>query len=163
DELSSYADRVQEEILQEPEKVMLDSISLSTLIKSDPLVLYLDKSIADLAGVELEERSVESVQKLVHELLYAGLSTVSDLRCAMEPRKELLIAQYKERLRQRSRPLLSVHKGICIFQLFQIVIAEQRGAECLKQALEQFDIDMPQNRDSGAKQVMAILQGLTKK
>jgi ppGpp synthetase/RelA/SpoT-type nucleotidyltranferase len=163
DELSRYTARVHEQISKKPAQVDLDAVALSAFIQSDQLVINLDQKMAALAkGAKLEDPPSEAVQRLAEELQYAGYTTISDLQQALKSEQELLIAQYDRRMQDHA-DISSLYRGISLFQLFQITIAQTRGSAGLKEAFDKFVINAEASRDERVQRIFAIIADLKKR
>jgi ppGpp synthetase/RelA/SpoT-type nucleotidyltranferase len=133
DELASYESRVADEIKQSPSSVQVDDVSLKALIESDSLIGELSRAMADFVNANLMDVSVRTLQALPRYLQYVEISTIQELREAMSARKELILGQW--RIRMRSRSISALDKGIAIFHLVQVVLAETGDVQKVAKAL----------------------------
>jgi GTP pyrophosphokinase len=136
DELSRYAKRVEKDIFHKPTEVELDDVSLSAFVNSDPLVAQVDSELAALFGAQLDDN--RDMQKLVQELLYVELRSISQVRNALESRRKTIVDQFREIVRGQKRD--SVGRGLSLYHLFHTMVFEKAGPTGLTSALEHFGV-----------------------
>jgi putative GTP pyrophosphokinase len=154
-ELAAYTTRVGQEILADPSSVSVDKISVDTFIDCDEVVRRIDKEMADHVGAKLYKTSDTSA--LVEQLRYVGFETIRDVKLALESRQAVIIDQWKRRMAARSRTRDQVMKGISLFHLFQLVVAE-KGPANLRAALDKFEIGSPERRDEISDSIIAAVR-----
>ncbi|MDF2156105.1 hypothetical protein [Vibrio sp. CAU 1672] len=123
-ELENYELDIQETIVQAPQDVSIDKVSIYNYLKSSELLAQLDTEISEIMGVELIELTKENAARHVKYLSYFGIETISQL--------EEEVVRYREFIIQRANDIDTdsdhVSKGISIFYLYQ-VLASKIGTE----------------------------------
>jgi hypothetical protein len=138
------------------EDVLIDNVSLTAFITEDPAARRLDEEIASWSGWGLNDRPDPT--SLVAQLQHVGLSTIADLKRAMDEHGRIAVRQFQERVRRTSsRPGYSVARGIGLFHLFQ-VLAARDGLPRLVETYEKFEIGSPRrSRETHAEEVIRAI------
>ena len=155
-ELNNYTETVKSAIIQSPSEIELDNISLTRFIETDPVSTELDSHMASYVKAKLIPR--KHVGDLVQVLRFAGIKTIADLRQSLAKHKDIVQAQWEERLHGQRESILQ--RGIGLFHLFQVLVALGGGVKCLKEAFEQFRIGGP--KDEADKRIVGTIQRLAK-
>jgi ppGpp synthetase/RelA/SpoT-type nucleotidyltranferase len=154
--LSSYAGEVEKALTEPFAEINLDDVSLQAFIQSDGTVRDLDQAMAEHVRAILVDPG--NVQRLLEELRFVGLQTISDLRNALQANKNLVLDQFKKRLRDETHDHLV--RGISLFHLFQVLLVQQGGRQKLLEAFEHFTIGPPGQRlDSAVDEIEAVVLG----
>ncbi len=74
---------------------------------------------------------------------YVGISTIEDLRVALETRKKVVLAQFIRRLSGERHEWLG--RGISVFHLFQVMVAEKNDPREMAKAFAAFGFGEPSN------------------
>jgi ppGpp synthetase/RelA/SpoT-type nucleotidyltranferase len=137
DELAVYAAEVKRDIAEKPAQVLLDNVSLMAFIQQDDTVRRVDEELAEWVGAELREPSDEWVENDVAYLRDVGLDTIEDVRAALSERDGVIVRQWQYRVEKGKHKTL--RKGICLFHLWQVLLAEEGRAK-LEAAFSRFHI-----------------------
>jgi putative GTP pyrophosphokinase len=157
DTLSSYTGEVERALAERSSEINLDDVSLYAFIQSDETVRGLDKAMAEYVGAVLEDPG--DVQRLLRELHFAGLQTISDLRASLDANKSVVLSQFKERLKSQKYDDLS--RGISLFHLFQVLLVQQGGRKRLLEAFRHLTIGVSQNLEQTVSEIeTAILRSM---
>lgn len=147
DELSRYAKEVEKDIFQKASEVELDDVSLSAFVHSDPLVAQMDSEMATLFGAQLDDS--RDMQRLVQQLLYVGLTSISQVRNALESRRKIIVDQFREIVQGQKRA--TIGKGLSLYHLFNALIFERDGKAGLRSALDHFGMSTPDLNEAYAQ------------
>lgn len=141
DELSNYETSIEAAIVANPNKVLLDQLSLTAYVNRSSLVLRLDKALAEVVYGEVT-RDLISLQRALLVLPRVGIKTVRDLDEALSQREELLVRYFKDQFADHRHPYMS--SGACLDHLWQIMVVERLGPLQLEEQLISFGWDAPE-------------------
>ena len=125
--LSSYEDRIESEIQNNPENTDLNRVSLSEFVRSDPLAIEIDEIICERAGFNRVEPTGSSIARNLEMLNSLGLRTIGDLKSVLQRNKENIFLRLAD-LEYEDVEEPEVAGGISLFYLAQ-VLASQLGSE----------------------------------
>jgi len=150
-ELTAYASRVKQDITNSPSSVAIDSVSLKAFIDSDEELRQIEAGMAlSLGGVLHENSDISPLVELMH---YVGLNTIGDLSQALRSHKDVLLRQWKIRMGAKQKTRDHMIRGLGLFQLFQVSIAQKGSVEDLRRAFDKFEVGEPAKRAQIAETV----------
>lgn len=149
DDLAAYAQQVTEDIQERPSSVGLDDVSLKAFVASDPISIRLDEKIAAYMGATLLDGS--NFQFLAEVLRHAGIQTIEELRTALDTREEFILRQYMRRVEKGKYGTLG--RGIGIFHLFEVLLAEKNDPKEMELAFQKFNIARGEGYAAAADEV----------
>lgn len=152
DELTSYESRVADEIKQNASSVQIDDVSLKAFIESDSMIGQMNRAMAEFVNAKLMDVDHRTLQILPRYLQYIEISTIQELRDAIFARKALILGQW--RIRMRSRSISALDKGIAIFHLFQVVLAESGDVQSVVKAFGALGISAEPGRLVAAREIV---------
>jgi len=123
DELAAYASEVKRDIAQKPREVLLDKVSLATFIAQDTTVQAVDEQLAQAVEAKLIALPDQLTERYAERLRSVGMHTIEDVRAALVQRDSVIVRQYQRRARGKKRETLS--RGMSVFQLWQVLLAEK--------------------------------------
>lgn len=138
DELASYQQRVSGEIASAPSAVGIDPISLAAFINNSEIVRRLDHELAGFAHKNPTDVSKRDIEGYVRYLKYVNIETIEDLNGALETWFNSILHQGRNRLSPDVTG--SISKGISIFYLFSVLLAE-KGVDAVVAGFLNFNID----------------------
>ncbi len=130
-ELASYAERVASEIDSQPEKVLLDTVSLEAYVSESTVIAKVDNAIAAavqgsiLIGLEAGPIYEAPLRRLIR----AGIRTVGELEAALLANEALLVRYYSEQGDFLKGKQLTFAPGVCLWQLGPILMAKRGDVE----------------------------------
>ena len=133
DELETYAVNVKRDIPSDPSKVLVDRISLMAFIEQDTDIRKLDQTMADHLHAKLIDVTNGYADIRVEELQYVGIQTIGQLKSALKQKADVALRVFKGRAKGRKGA--SFTRGIGVFYLVQVLIAEQGNLEATAKAL----------------------------
>ncbi|NQE04275.1 hypothetical protein C5S32_00255 [ANME-1 cluster archaeon GoMg1] len=104
-DIASYVDMVASRMSSEPEKIMIDKVSLTHYLRTSPVIKEMAKAIADFLETEVIEESL-LWSKDVESLRYYEIQTIDELDERFKGKKEKIIAFAKEWLKSHKGSLL---------------------------------------------------------
>lgn len=156
DELATYSEAVKTEIVEKPGEVLLDKVSLRAFIEHDETVQRIDKGMAEFVGAQLEETPSVTIERYIEYFLYLGMNTIEELRAALVERERTVLDQYRERIIGEFQD--SLYRGISLFHLWEVLLAEEGDAARVVEAFNKFLIDVPENREQGALEIVEAVR-----
>jgi hypothetical protein len=82
---------------------------------------------------------------------FAGIQTIDELRRALESRKDFILKQYKFRVQPGKYP--KIGRGIGLFHLVEVLLAEKGDPVELEKAFQKFEIRSAMGAAAAAKEV----------
>lgn len=155
DELETYAVNVKSEIPFSPSKVLIDRISLTAFIEQDAEVQKLEETLADYLQVKLTDVTNDYTDARVEELQCVDLQTIEQLKSALKQKTDTIVRVFKGRLKPKSRG--SISRGISLYYLFQVSIAEGGDLSSTIKALNDRSIGHPNSRGELAKSLIKLV------
>jgi ppGpp synthetase/RelA/SpoT-type nucleotidyltranferase len=140
DELEAYATDVKRDIREKPGEVLLDKVSLAAFVQQDDTVRRVDQEIVEWEGGELVDPSDDWLESMVECLRYIEMDTIGDVVSALAARHRVVIGQWQNRYQPTGGVL---PKGLCLFQLWQVVLAESGDAERIVGAFKTLHVGVP--------------------
>lgn len=153
DGLQAYGATVQEQIALAPGETEIDDVSLLAFVETDPSVRALDEQVAERLDCPLDE-DVYGVQSLAAYLTKVGISTIQQLREALQLNAEKVRALSAELGKLPDMTGLSAGRGVSLFHLFQIMIASQNDLAGVSRLLDEFNIALPAERAAHARRIL---------
>lgn len=101
-ELTEYEYSVSEQLVEKPQVVPIDKVSLKAFKSSNETLREIDHAIAEAAGANLSPRSDDYFEKDVFELNYLNVITIADLEILLQENKEKIILFAKTWLNQKN-------------------------------------------------------------
>jgi ppGpp synthetase/RelA/SpoT-type nucleotidyltranferase len=145
--LSSYDQEVAQKIQVVPNDVEINKNSLIAFLLTNPLVHYLDEVIAKAGKWNLVD-AVEGVSSYIEYLNFVGVHTIGSLNEALSRHSNLLHAfamKWLEFPDEGDPDDNTIEKGIAIFYLVYIILAEQGDKSKIVHYADLFDIgDSPE-------------------
>lgn len=142
-DLAAYAERVGGEIDTEPQKVLLDTVSLSTYVSESAVVRRIDDAMMDSVGGAINEEvlSNEAFPSLLEvplrRLMRARIGTVGELEAALNANEGLLVQYFSEGSDDPDEHPEFV-RGVSVFHLGLLLLAKHRAKEALRDELGKF-------------------------
>lgn len=152
DELAAYASEVKRDIAEKPSEVLLDKVSLAAFIAEDDVVRRVDVQLAEWTGAELREPTDEWLELYPECLRHVGIRTVEDAHAALVEREDLTVRYYQHVVEPGQFSVL--RRGISLFQLWQVVLAEKGDPAEIVAAFEKLRIGHPTRHERDAFEVM---------
>ncbi|MDO8734460.1 MAG: hypothetical protein Q7K21_04810, partial [Elusimicrobiota bacterium] len=122
-ELKKYEKDITKNIIDSPQSVNIDKVSLSIFINTNTVLLKLDSEIMKLAGAKTRETiSSEMIQKDIETMNYFNIKTIDELETHMKTESKLIISFATIWLKNSKYP--SFFAGISIFYLFYILVGQ---------------------------------------
>ena len=82
------------------------------------------------------------ISPLVEQLHFVGIKTIGELSQALQEREPLILWQWKQRMTERPPKRESLIRGICLFHLFQVLVAMRQSTKEMV-SRNRFDIECP--------------------
>jgi putative GTP pyrophosphokinase len=155
DDLSAYAQFVEEEIGEDPGQIGLDKLSLTAYVLENPTVRELDESIANLVGAILQPPNEGAMERSVGALASLGVSSIGALDEILRDRAGLVLRQCQERMKGDRYDTLD--RGISVFHMWQVLAAETGDPGVLNAAWMTFGA-LPD--DEWASQIVELIKKL---
>lgn len=155
DELETYAVSVKREIPIAPATVLIDRVSLMAFVEQDPDAQELDQALVDYAKAKLEDIIPNYANARVGELQYAGLNTIEQVKSVVKQKADTVVKVFKGRIRADSGG--SFRRGIGLFYLFLVLIAEQGDLNATVKALNDRQIGLTRTNVNFAKRLIALV------
>lgn len=157
DELTDYAVEVQKDIAEKPSEVLLDKVSLETLIRQDALVRRLDARIAALQGKGLRDESAYWLEVYVDLFRDQGIDTVQQLREALTFRENVILKQANTRLKPIEGDGITL-RGISLFHLWQVILTEGGDVDSFVSASDEAGVDLGPDPAATASDIMKAIR-----
>ncbi|MBA7477584.1 hypothetical protein ES707_12995 [subsurface metagenome] len=138
DELLEYERNLEERILKNPTEVLIDRVSIMTLINIDTEIRELDNTLADYSKTRIEDISIDYADARVMELQYIGLKTIKDLKLAIKDRHDTIMKLFK--IRAKIPTVDSLYRGISLYYLAQILLAGEGDSSTVAKRLTELEI-----------------------
>ncbi len=146
DDITVYAAKVNKDLAEKPTEVLLDKVSLRALIQRDAVARRMDQQLAEWAGATLEDADDSFLNSIVMYFRDLGMQTIEELRAALAQRERVIVRQFQIRVEKDAHKTL--HSGISLYHLWQVLLAEQGGFPSLQTAFEKFHILGPETSSS---------------
>ncbi len=141
DGLLEYEKDSEERILSSPTDVLIDRVSLMTLIKIDAEIKELDDALADYSKISIEDMPIDYADARVKELQYIGLKTIEDIKSAIKDKHDTILKLFKKRAKVPT--VDSLYRGITLYYLTQILLAEDGDLSTVAKRLTDLKIGSP--------------------
>jgi putative GTP pyrophosphokinase len=138
-ELVAYADEVPQLIRQEPSSVLLDAVSIESFIALDPLVLELDRHITSLLGGSLIDGTRP---ELIEPFLGFGITTVEEIGNLLRTKSDAVKRFARRYIGDRRGGGHNIRRGISLFYLRYLMIAEHGDVDFGIKALPDLSEDV---------------------
>lgn len=122
--LVDYEKYVDDTILTSPEDINIDAISLYKFISTSKTVKSIDSKIVNVLNCKLINDDQEIAAKLVKNIEYFGISTISQLSDILKTNEEKIIKALKLLLTKKSPNTKEINSGISIRFLSYVLAAE---------------------------------------
>ncbi len=136
-----YRKEVPKSIASSPEKVSLDKVSISELVRSSRLVSEVDDEIAAVPGTKVRPIDDDDCGLLARTLSYVGLESVGQVVSEVGRRKEDILKLGE--LQLKGKGVASVAAGMSLFYVFLIMLARERDYKGVMEGLNHFLIAHP--------------------
>ncbi|MFC1952602.1 GTP pyrophosphokinase family protein [Chloroflexota bacterium] len=156
DGLLEYERDSEERILNNPTDVLIDRVSIITLIKIDTEIKELDDALADYSKIQMEDMSIDYADARVEELQYIGLKTIEDIKLALKENHDTIIKLFK--LKVKVPTLGSLYRGISLYYLTQILLAEEGDSSAVTKKLTELKISPPSEAPELSKLLIATVR-----
>lgn len=157
DELAEYASDVKSAIAEKPAEVLLDKVSVTTFLEEDSTVRRIDEQLAKWVGAELIEPPGGWTERCVARLRDVGMNTIGDVLAALEQRESVIVRQWEHRLAGQERQ--TVLRGLSLFHLWQVVLAEKNDPEEMMAALDKHNVHFRPSEDK-EETVLKIIEAV---
>ena len=157
DALHKYEEEVESQIEKDASSVNIDSASLMTFIKTNPLVQKLDLEIASICDGRITHE-ITYQDQYVEQLCFFEIETISQL--------ESKLAQYQNEVVKFAKKWISddtydsFESGISIFYLEYILLSTLKTAEEIARYIERFKIGDPDTRSDLVKDIIETYNSL---
>lgn len=158
DELARYASEVRKDIDEKPREVLLDKVSLAVFIDRDATVRRMDKEMADFIGAGLKKASELVAEVYLERLSDVGMDTVEHLRAALTKREKVVIRQFRDRVGGQESYPPHLTRGVSIFHLWQVMLAEKGDLEQFIAAHERAEAPLGPDPIDGAATIVNAVQ-----
>lgn len=159
DDLTTYSVKVTGEVQTNPEAVAVDTVSLESFIKADPLVHQLDQEISSMRGRPLMGPTKAVIEARVEELQSLGIHTIKALAETLEGCQGLIRTLAGEVYRSDVRRGLPMSRGGSLILLVQVLIGRSERLPDIQGRLEAFNIVTPAEREERARLLQRIVRG----
>ncbi|WHX62765.1 GTP pyrophosphokinase [Peribacillus frigoritolerans] len=154
--LDIYNSQIQSEIERTNANVLIDKISLNSLIETrESIINEIDKEISEMASGRLGEVHERQLNVYVERLKYLGFNTLDEVLSSLE--------KYKNKIVKFAGIWITGERnyfteGISLFYLAYILLADNEDMEAFKMYLKKFRIGGTTNKDKEtlAKDIMSI-------
>jgi putative GTP pyrophosphokinase len=145
-ELSAYEVNVQETIVQAPQHVSIDKVSIYNYVKSSNLLSQIDSQLAEILGVTLIDLTKDNAARHIKYLSYFGIETISQLEESVTKYKEYILRRANDIKAEDDTQSDKASRGLSVFYLHQ-VLASQIGTEVeILQFLEKMNLCLVEER-----------------
>jgi ppGpp synthetase/RelA/SpoT-type nucleotidyltranferase len=138
DEVAAYASEVKRDITEKPSEVLLDKVSLAAFIDQDKTVRRIDEHLVRWVEAELAEPDDHFVEQLVDFLRDVGINTIEDVLDALTQSENVIVRQWQ--LRLAGQKLRTLRKGISLFHLWEVLLAEKGDLGQMVAAFDKFHL-----------------------
>lgn len=160
DELTQYSVKVTDEVQTNPASVAVDSVSLDSFIRTNPLVRQLDQEISVIRGRPLTENpSKVLVEARVEELQGLGITTIAELVGTLGDCQELVRLLAGEVYRSDPKRSYPMSRGGSLSLLVQVLIGRLESEAEIRRKLDEFNILSRNDRDPLAKLLHQLIKG----
>ncbi|MFZ5824165.1 MAG: GTP pyrophosphokinase, partial [Bacillota bacterium] len=160
DELSQYSVRVTDEVQTNPNLVRIDTVSLESFVKTNPLVRQLDQEISAIRGRPLTANPSKAlVEARVEELEGLSITTIGELATSLEHCQEqarLLMGEVYRNDPKRNYPM---SRGTALSLLVQVLIGRLESEAEIRRKLDEFNILPKNERETRAKLLHQLVRG----
>ncbi len=156
DELAAYASEVKRDIAEKPSEVLLDKVSLAAFIAEDDVVRRVDAQLAEWTGAELKQPEEHFVDSLAEYLRYVGIETIEDLSTALVGRENVVVRRWQHLVARGEYETL--RRGISLFHLWPVVLAEKGDPREMIAAFERFHIGSRSDRERRALETIEVVR-----
>lgn len=160
DELTQYSVKVTDEVQTNPNLVRIDTVSLESFVKTNPLIRQLDQEISVIRGRPLTANPSKAlVEARVEELEGLSVTTIGQLGAALNDCQDqirLLLGEVYHNDPKRNYPM---SRGASLSLLVQVLIGRLDSETEIERKLDEFNI-LPRNeRESRAKLLRQLVRG----
>lgn len=134
--LSKYEETVAEHIKKHPEEVEINGPSVLSFVGTDTIAIKMDNEIAAANGMGLEETNLGTVAILVNMLKYVDVKTIKELENKLSENQSLIVPFMKKWAVNGVKG--SITRGICIFYLCYILVAQKEDLSFSQAYYEEF-------------------------
>lgn len=161
-DLAKYEARVEGEIRRDPTAVSLDKVSIMAFATTDPLVARTDQAIAALEG-QSGLGSYTDPEHDVRRFTWLGLSTIGEIRTALEERADDIVrfaAEWFKVPDEEYDPEEEFPQGISLFYLGYLLVAAFRDAKRTAEYLNSLNIGPEYSRDEVAHLIIEVYDSI---
>lgn len=157
-DLQEYEKIIPSLIIETPKLVLIDKVSLYIYIKNSNLVNGLDIKISNATKIQIvkDENNLHLfIDNLINKLEYVGLKNIDDINSSLYEFGDVIVditAQVAGIWDDESREL---PRGICLFNLCYVLVAQNESPEEVLEYLEKFDIGMNEGRNQEAESIIS--------
>jgi hypothetical protein len=151
DALNAYEREVPALIASAPASVPIDKASLAAFVNESKLVSELDSHIASLVGAQIV--AGRRLENYIEYLNFIGIVSIAALDDAL--RKHRGGIEQFARLWLEGAELETIRRGVSIFYLVYVLLAQQRDPSRMRDWVERFGVGRPEERDRLADRVLA--------
>ena len=159
EESEAYKEAIPAQIKTNPNSAEIDLISLRSFIETSSLVQQLDATLNGILPLQFMEPTNQCISGLVRDLHYLKVLTIGSLIQQLTSHERLVTgrAQYEIELygAKATANTRSVHHGISISYLCQVLAAKSRDKDAVIRFLNQQGFGDPKNRAGFAKFLLA--------
>lgn len=141
--------QIEKDVINSPERVSLDSISLADYINTSKVVKKLDTNIAKIMNFNIVDIPMAHIGTFLPKLAYFSIETIEDLNATLIE-NETLITENFILPKERYKNIVNVEAGISIFYLVQILLGKTKNKDQVIAFLTKFSIGDRNERDKDA-------------
>jgi len=135
-EIEQYTVEIDAKIIEKPEEILIDKVSLEHFTLSSPIVKELDEIITSNANSKL--RNVGNISNQITKIAYFDIKTIDDLEKTIENNKEKIISFAKDWISKNEFDYLN--RGISLFYLGYVLIGATQDYDKIIEYLHTFRI-----------------------
>lgn len=159
DDLTHYSEKVTDEVQTNPAVVAVDTVSLESFIKQNPVVRQLDQEISSMRGRPLMGPTKAVIEARVEELSNLGITTIKQLVEVLDNCQDLIRALATEIYRSDLRRGLPMSRGGSLALMVQVLIGRSASLEEIIRRLDEFSIVAKAEQEDRARLLQQIVQG----
>lgn len=156
-ELRRYEEEIGKKIASNPDDVGLDLPSLRSAYSSESAIASLDRAIADKAGAQLGDLTLDTLERALNRLLYVGIDKVAQLEKSTKENLELA-TRFAERWMDRKYEHLPA--GVGVFYLAYVLMAAKNDKAAFMEYLAHFNIGLTDTREDTAERALTLMAEL---
>lgn len=135
----------------------LTSGAVAALLRSD-FVKGIDAQMG-ISRTDADTDDLLQSERIAAQLKYVGMITIGDVVKGLISRGKLLVRQFEAQEKEMYRGSVAT-RGIALYQLFLVVLAEQGDEAAMNRALDVFRIGEKDDRSEFAKKYIQLFRGV---